>query len=694
MSHAKTLHNDIYKEKPVQAKMIPKAAQTNRKTTVELVSPSDNDAFYFRMLEQKGICLNENQLKAVRHTEGPLLTLAGAGSGKTSVLTSRVGYMLSVKEIRAENILLLTFTRKAAGEMKDRITRIPGITQPMLRHMMVGTFHSVFLRILKSKGYDQKILSNERHKQIIIKKILKEMGLKDEYDPETLLSQFSYYKNMLIPPQKLQATTPVEKEVKAIYTSYDEFKIEHHYMDFDDILYFTYDLLTEDDELRTRLQERFQYILIDEFQDTNLAQYEVLKMIAEPRNNLMVVGDDDQTIYQFRGSNHKIILEFPSIFPHTEIVTLDINYRSNPYIVGLGNEVIQYNRERHEKKLNASHTKGLQPSYANPVTTTEEATAVIERIVADVNDGKREFRDIAVLYRTHAVSRAIVDQLVWKEIPFVLHSNKDLFYEQGLVRPVLDYLRLSLNPNNLEAVMGICPTLYLNRDRTLDFIRNKLLEGELTGDRKPALHYLRDLPQLKAFQKKQLEERIKMIETLKEKTALEAIKEIRSGTGQYEAYLQDNKRQTFTLHKDIIQETLDELSESASHFKDLRKYIAFVEKIIEKHYEMENLRKQENPDAVSLMTIHGAKGLEFPVVYLIGASEQILPHSSSLEAAEDRPTEKASSEEQVNESVEEERRLMYVSITRAMEELYISSPKYFRTKQLEISRFLKEAFEQ
>ncbi|HZG72000.1 MAG TPA: ATP-dependent helicase [Chondromyces sp.] len=671
-----------------------RAELAEQRSIHELVNRAEEDSAYFQSIERRGVSLNAEQIEAVRTTEGPLLALAGAGSGKTSLLTARTGYMLAVKKIPAEHLLLLTFTKKAAEEMKERVRRLPGITPTMLRRLTVGTFHSVFLKILYRNGFgDKKLLTSEQQKQIAIKTILKELNLKDEYDPETLLSQFSYYKNTLLSPEDLPSKSTVEKEILEIYRQFELYKQKMNMLDFDDILFETYRLLKENENLTDHLRETYQYILIDEFQDSSPAQYEIIKLIAKPRNNLMVVGDDDQTIYQFRGSHHRLILDFPNEFPQTKIVTLSTNYRSNPAILGLGNEVIGRNEERFIKRLKASHQTGNPPLFIRPDHTVEEASILLDYIQESVEKGERNYRDYAVLYRTHAVSRALIDQLVWKDIPFTLHNHKEIFYENRLVKPILDHLRLAHYPDDLDALSGICSTLYLSRDKIMNEVVESRFSDRMRGIEKPALHYLENITQVSSYQRGRIKERVRLIQSLKKLSPYQAIEDVRYGEGGYEEYLKDNKRTTFTLHKDLIQETLDELSDSAKPFKDTLKYLAFIERLVKKHTEMKKGRSAGGEDAISLFTIHGAKGLEFPVVFLIGASDGILPHHPSNEGAEDRISEKKSKKERITEAIEEERRLMYVAITRAKEELFISSPKTFRNRPMPVSRFLKEVYE-
>ncbi|PDZ11381.1 ATP-dependent DNA helicase [Bacillus pseudomycoides] len=659
---------------------VPQATYHIPKTSANLIVEKDNDAAYFRALEQQGVYLNEKQLEAVQTTEGPVLTLAGAGSGKTSVLTTRVGYLINVKNVHPRNILLLTFTQKAAEEIRSRVANLPGMNHAASQYVVAGTFHSVFLKLLRSQGYNQQILANEKHKQIMIKKILKELRLKDDYDAETMLAMISLEKNKLNRPKDVKAKTPVEQEFREVYERYEDVKQRYGYIDFDDILLETFYMLENNAPLLTQLQNRFHYIEVDEFQDTSYAQYEIVKLLASPRNNLFIAGDDDQAIYGWRGASHQIILSFPKEFDDTTIIALNTNYRSNPFIVGLGNEVIKLNQERFKKELYSVHEEGTQPFYARPATTLDEANQILQLIQDKVASGEREYKDFCLLYRTHSVSRSLLDQLAIHKIPFIKHGASQSFYEHSLIKPVLDQLRLAYEPFRIESLSSILPTMYIGRDECISFIeREQWKYGE--GRFPSLLHFLLLNPSLKPFQVKKINERIDFIKFIKELEPKKALKEIIKGKGKYLEYLQSNDRSSFTMHKDIQEEMLEELMESATRFTDIPAYLEFISAAIQSQKEMEALKTMQQKDAVSLMSIHNAKGLEFPCVFLLGASDGILPHSSSLKDANDRVTD-------TSEALEEERRLMYVAITRAKEELYISSPQFFRGKKLDVSRFL------
>ncbi|WP_054957732.1 UvrD-helicase domain-containing protein [Paenibacillus dakarensis] len=671
-----------------ERKDLPFAKLASSQSSRELVCSQAADAAFFRGLEAEGLYLNQAQIKAVRHLEGPLLTLAGAGSGKTSVLVSRTGYLMAAHRADPSSILLVTFSSKAAAEMKERIMSLPGLSAKEAAKVTARTFHSFFLYLLRTRGFRQDILGNARHQQIIIKRILREMGLQDGYEAETLLSLWSAYRMNMIGLDELPGNTPAEVEQKQIFARYEAWKEENGQMDFDDILVLSYRLLTSDSRLLTALQRRYRYVMVDEFQDTGLLPYELLKMIVKPHANLMVVGDDDQTIYSFNGARNEFILEFDQTFPGAKVVTLDINYRSVSSIVGLGNEIIRENKRRRSKKLQSTRKSERVPLYLRPGDPDEEAEMLLKHMLEEVSQGRKSYSDYAILYRTSNNSRAIFEQLVMKEMPFIHYEQGDLFYEQWMVKPVMDYLRLSLNRRDFKAMEGILNTLYMNRDKGMAFIHEK----DAPRPKKGPLSHLLSYPGLKDFQIEQIRERSKLIKSLKALEPAEAVREIRLRF--YDKYLEADGAHDITMHKEFIQEGLDELEASAKRFKDVASFIQFVDRLIEIHKEMAARKKDETVDAVKLMTIHKAKGLEFPSVCLIGASEGILPHTSSLEAEHMDDTHPlASKQDKGGAALEEERRLAYVAVTRARDELIISSPAYYRGRKVEVSRFLQSVFQ-
>lgn len=670
----------------VSGEEVPYAAIAKATTSRELVSDQESDAFYFRSLEADGIFLNEAQIEAVRFGSGPLLALAGAGSGKTSVLVCRAGYLMAVKQVPAESVLLITFTKKAAEEMKTRVMNLPGIGETA-SNLQVRTFHAFFLLLLRRHGIRQEIVSSERKKQLAVKLLMKDMGLEDVYQPEAVLSFLSYHKMNDTAVADLPEKETSQKQLKRICQAYEDWKLERNYIDFDDILMKAKALMDEDPAFLQQMQDRFEYVMVDEFQDTNYLQYRLVQMIVEKHRNLFVVGDDDQTIYSFNGARHEFILEFDQKYPEAQTIVLDVNYRSHKAIAGLGNEVVRHNKQRKSKTLQVMNEEASSPFYFRAASTDEEAEQVVADMKRAVAEGECEWRDMAVLHRTISVSRAIFEQLTAQDVPFVHHSlGNQMFYEQWPVKAMMDYLRLSLNPTLVEAMPEVVPTLFISRERGMRHIK----EQEVFSPRSEPLLHLTDMPGIRPFQRKKVEERQSMIQKLKEKRPETAIRQMRRQF--YDGYLEADEQQV-SMKKETLKETLDELESSAKRFESVSSFVYFVDDMLRTFREMKEREKDPDANHVSLMTIHRAKGMEFPVVYVIGASETIMPHDSALKA--DRMKDLLYGEKAENkqtQALEEERRLAYVAITRAKKKLCISSPAFYRGKEVEVSRFLLEAF--
>lgn len=668
---------------------IPTAKLAETKTTNELVLDTDSDAQYFRRLEKQGIHLNRAQLEAVRSIEGPLLILAGAGSGKTSVLVCRTGYLMEVCHVAPENILLMTFTSKAASEMKERIATLPGISTAAASRIEARTYHSFFLKILRHYGYNQQIVSSERYKQLILKQRMKAIGLADAYQPESILATLSYYKMNVCSVADMPEKTTVEKEIKRLCTYYEEWKKENNLLDFDDVLTEAYALIQRNHRLLYALQQRFQYMMIDEFQDSNLLQYQLIRLLARPHNQLCVVGDDDQTIYSFQGARNDLILGFEKQYPNVKRVILSVNYRSHAAIVGLGNELIKHNYERHKKTLLSIRTSPHVPLYCRPRSTDEEAEWVVHEIVSKVKAGTHTYQDFAILHRTANNSRAIFEQLAIEEIPFIDFGagKNNFFYEQNTVLPVISYLRLAMNPLDWHALENILPTMYVAKEYGMQHAHN----AHIQHPKQQIYEHLLTLPSLKPFQVRTIEERIGTIKRLKKMEPKKAIQFIRRRF--YDQYLETDERKVATTHKEALKEQLDELEASAQRFSHVQDFLTFIKEMKSRQQIMQQAQFDTDVQAVQLMTIHKAKGLEFPTVFFIGASESIVPHVTALEPNkyEDKKMVSLIQQDAIR-ALEEERRLAYVAITRAKEQLYISSPSSYRGKNVAVSQFFQSVF--
>ncbi|PQP83619.1 DNA helicase UvrD [Paenibacillus sp. PCH8] len=671
------------------AASLPQSPSAPLETSRQLVGEDQQDAFYFRSLEEVGIKLNAPQISAVRHGRGPILTLAGAGCGKTTVLAARAGYLMEVSGVHAGSILLVTFTNKAATEMKDRIAALPGIRPASARAVQARTFHSFALTLLRHYGVQEEIFGESRAQHTVLKMLLRQNGMSEAFQPESLLSMLSAWKMQGSETTDLPEKSQEERDAKRVLLGYETWKQDRGKMDFDDILLRAAALL-RDPAVLGPLQKRFQYIMVDEFQDTNHLQYEIVQKLASAHRNLMVVGDDDQTIYTFNGARQESILEFDKVYPGARIVTLDINYRSDARILGLGSELVARNKRRRDKRLRAAGQRGDAPRFATPSNTEEEAAWVVNQLCQQVEEGQHTYRDIAILHRTASSSRAVFEQLVLKDVPFVQHGASPVFYDQSLIRPLMDHMRLSLDPRAMDAIPSALGPLYVSRDAGLEWIQR----CEQQQAKKYPLIHLAKWDKLKPFQQEQVKERIKLIKSLHKLKPIIAIQEMRRQF--YDKYMESGDPSIFTHYKETMLETLDEFEAAVKKFETVEEFIQFADELSRRHREMESLRRAQDSDAVQLMTIHRAKGLEFPCVYWIGASEGIVPHSTALR--QDIPQDQKAAlavqqtDAELDMALEEERRLAYVAITRAKQYLYVTSPASHHGKPADVSRFLLEAF--
>lgn len=668
---------------------IPHAETADGLTSEQLVEDDAPDAFFFRALEQTGIRLNEPQIEAVRTTEGPVLINAGAGSGKTTVLTCRTAYLMLVKGISPRNIVLVTFTRQAARQMKERLLSIPGVTQAMVKQIITGTFHSLARTIYFHKLTDPPRIMSEKQKEFMIEQITKELATGEQYEPETLLSLLAYLKNNLFIVGDTWVTEEVEglkDDARRVLKRYESHKRENNLIDYEDLIAGCIETLRAHSEYLSALQRRMAYIMVDEYQDTNIAQYEMIRMLSEA-SNLCVVGDPDQAIYGWRGAEPSIILRFPEEHAGCTRITLDINYRSPSGVVGLGNEVIRHNRKRFKKELRVLPGEAGLPKYFATRSVEKEAEAVLDLIEQLTGSGDYTHSDIAVLYRTHSTARTLYEKLLLSGIPFTTHRDDPTFYELSTIRPVLDFMRLSIDPYNEAALESILPCLYISKARYMKEIQ--IISIQRSVSYVEALRHLEALP---SFQRRRLIEQVDWLHSIARLSPLQAVREIRNDAGGgYDKFLGSEQNGAVTYHKEMLRDDLFELEEAVKAFGTVAEFLSYVDTIL---IQKETRKKtQQTGHGVTLQTIHSAKGLEYPVVILIGAIDGVLPHSIAVD-----PEEKPDfwlhkkSEEKKDEAIEEERRLAYVAVTRAMKELYISSPQYFRGKPAGLSPLLLDAF--
>ena len=625
--------------------------------------------------------LNERQKEAVLATEGPVLVLAGAGSGKTTVLVNRIAYMISEKHIRPWNILAITFTNKAAREMKDRIERLLGDTA---KDMWIGTFHSVCVRILRScidlLGYSRDfVIYDTADTKTVMKECLRELDIDEKSFPvRNVLSIISNAKNDLMDAATFENVYKSDYRmsiIAKIYYRYQTKLRKNNAVDFDDIILNTVKILSENPDVLSKYQDKFQYILVDEYQDTNNSQYLLINLLAQANRNLCVVGDDDQSIYKFRGANIGNILNFEDDYSDVQKITLDQNYRSTQNILDAANSVISNNKGRMGKSLWTSNGDGNKVFVYTGTNEYDEARYIARQIKKHF-DEQGSFSDCAILYRTNAQSRVIEEMLMRESVPYKVLSGLR-FYDRKEIKDIIAYLRVVYNPNDDVSLARIInePKRKIG-NATLEKARNIARKKETSLY--DVISHADDYPEFKTAIKKLLgfSEIIQSLIKLKDTVTIEDLTgRILNDTGYMPALV------------------MEDTTESKTRIENLGEFISVITEF-EKNEEtgntlgefLENISLvsdidgyDENEDSAVLMTIHSAKGLEFPIVFLSGLEEGLFPGMRSMESDDD---------------IEEERRLCYVAITRAKEQLYItktiSRTIHGKTMPTTASRFFKE----
>lgn len=613
--------------------------------------------------------LNENQLKAVNHLDGPCMVLAGPGSGKTRVITYRIANMVVNKNIKPTSILAISFTKASSIEMKNRALSLSNDFR--MNKVTYGTFHSVFFRILRYfENYNIESILDEKTKRIGLKNILKGLNIENADDDETIgqvINEISYVKNELMDKRDFKSEVLTNDEFIKVYNFYEEYKQQMNKIDFDDMLIKTYELLKNNKTALDRVRSVYRYILVDEFQDINKVQFEALKLIANPSNNIFVVGDEDQSIYGFRGSRPDFLLEFEEYFSNTKKVLLDINYRSKGEIINIANRLIEKNTNRYEKVIKCGQGNGAKVNYISPEDSEEEAVYIAKDIKNKVQEDYTEYTDFAVIYRTNIQSRALVDVFMDMRIPFVVKDSIVTIYDHWAAQDILAYLRIGVNPNSNKDWIRIInkPFRYISKDNLNlikdepDFINSLINKCDLHPKQVKTINDL-DID-------------ISYVKGLNPKNAISYIRT----TLDYDRYILDYCTNRKIKTNGLI-EILNELESSATNFKTIQEYLEHIERV---KSEIVDNKNNKETDGVIFTTMHSAKGLEFKNVYIIGANEGTIPHEKSYEIDD---------EEKKNDQIEEERRLMYVAITRAEENICISSPINKYGKRVSKSRFVED----
>lgn len=601
--------------------------------------------------------LNKTQAKAVSHKDGPCLVLAGPGSGKTLTIVNRIKYLIEKCNVRPEEILVVTFTRFAAQEMKNRLCSLMGKKN---LPVTAGTFHGIFYGILRCtyRMSGQNILSEEEKYQLLREVISRqEAEVSDEEDfILDIAAEIGKIKNNRLDVEEYVPEKCSIETFREIYSRYEEERKQRRKIDFDDMLVLCYNLLSSRPEVLEGWQRKFRYILIDEFQDINRIQYDVIRLLALPQNNLFVVGDDDQAIYGFRGADSELMFQFRKDYPQADQILLGMNYRSTEYIVRNSLKVIRHNERRFEKQLEAYRKGGACLHVQELADPAEEAEYILDEIEKCISDGVRP-EDIAVLFRIHTDAGPVAEALVERRIPFQMKEHLPNIYKHFIGKDIQAYFRLAMGERRRQDFLQVMnrPKRYIGRDslagRAVSFedIRNHYCDKEWMMDRID-----------------QFEWDVKMLAKM---APYAAIQYIRKRIG-YDDFLRDYAF-SHNIPRTDLTEVIEEIAEAARPYRTLEEWFRHVE---EYTHILQEKQKKDNPEGVRLMTIHAAKGLEFHTVFILDANEGRIPYKKARTDAQ----------------TEEERRLFYVAMTRAREKLTVCYVKTKSGKETAPSRFVDE----
>ena len=601
--------------------------------------------------------LNKTQAKAVSHKDGPCLVLAGPGSGKTLTIVNRIKYLIEKCNVRPEEILVVTFTRFAAQEMKNRLCSLMGKKN---LPVTAGTFHGIFYGILRCtyRMSGQNILSEEEKYQLLREVISRqEAEVSDEEDfILDIAAEIGKIKNNRLDVEEYVSEKCSAETFREIYSQYEEERKRRRKIDFDDMLVLCYNLLSSRPEVLEGWQRKFRYILIDEFQDINRIQYDVIRLLALPQNNIFVVGDDDQAIYGFRGADSELMFQFRKDYPQADQILLGMNYRSTEYIVRNSLKVIRHNERRFEKQLEAYRKGGACLHVQELADPAEEAEYILDEIEKCISDGVRP-EDIAVLFRIHTDAGPVAEALVERRIPFQMKEHLPNIYNHFIGKDIQAYFRLAMGERRRQDFLQVMnrPKRYIGRDslagRAVSFedIRNHYCDKEWMMDRID-----------------QFEWDVKMLAKM---APYAAIQYIRKRIG-YDDFLRDYAF-SHNIPRTDLTDVIQEIAEAARPYRTLEEWFRHVE---EYTHILQEKQKKDNPEGVRLMTIHAAKGLEFHTVFILDANEGRIPYKKARTDAQ----------------TEEERRLFYVAMTRAREKLTVCYVKTKSGKETAPSRFVDE----
>lgn len=602
---------------------------------------------------------NNEQQQAVLHRDGALLVLAGPGSGKTAVITHRTKTLISEYHVNPSSILVVTFTKAAAREMKERFLRL---TQETRTDVTFGTFHGIFYGILRhAYGITSQNIAGEEEKYRILRQILQNssMDVDDENDLlDSLNKEISMVKNERIPLSHYYSASCPDEEFRKIYQKYETILHGKRLLDFDDLLVYCYQLFHKHPEILEGWQRKFRYILIDEFQDVNQLQYDIIRLLALPENNLFLVGDDDQSIYRFRGARPEIMLRVPKDYPGLKQIILKKNYRCSGEIVAKSQNLIRWNDARFEKNLETDNPRGNKIEIRNFENESEETTWLVKQIQKDVQEGC-PMQEIAVLFRTNVGCRMTVERLMEYNMPFTMRDVLPNLYEHWIAKNIVSYMKLAMGGRDRRDFLAIMnrPNRYISRDACY--------EKEMIFD----IFY--QFYEGKDWMCDRIEQFEHDLHMMKNMTPYAAINYIRFAVG-YDAYLKEYAEYR-KLKVEELYDIIKEIQESSRGYRTFEQWFAYMKEYGEKLKEQsEQIRNRR--DAVTISTLHSAKGLEYDRVYILGVNEKVIPWQKAV----------------MTQEIEEERRLFYVGMTRARKELHLYSVKERFGRKMERSRFLDE----
>lgn len=604
---------------------------------------------------------NKAQTQAIRHFEGTCMVLAGPGSGKTTVITQRTKTLIQDYKVNPSEILVITFTKAAAKEMQERFFHLMGNERPPVTF---GTFHAVYFKILKyAYGLSGANIITEDQKIKWLKELVEREKLEIEDEREfirLIASEISLVKGERISLEYYYAKACSDEIFRRIYTGYQGKLRDSQKLDFDDMLVLTYELLTEREDILKGWQRKYRFILIDEFQDINRIQYDTIRLLAKPENNLFIVGDDDQSIYRFRGSKPEIMLNFPKDYPNTKEILLDWNYRSARNIVDTASQVIAHNTKRFPKKIQASRPVGEKIEIKLYQTPKEESRAILQRIRFYLEQGC-QYSDMAVLFRTNTDARLLVERFMEYNIPFHMKEIMPNMFEHWIAQDILTYIRIAMGSRERGDFLQI-----INRPKR--FISREYFDTEKVSFDRLETYYQEKRWMLERIRK--LEEDINF---LRELSPYAAITYIRKGIG-YDEYIKEYA-QSRRINAQELYHLMDEIQESAEGYRTYPEWFAHMEAYKEElERQVQEMESAQGKDRIEMVTLHSSKGLEYKIVFIIDAVEGVIPHQKAV----------------LDDDIEEERRMFYVGMTRAKERLHIYATRERYHKPVVVSRFLLE----